>query len=155
MTLETEFNRRKTDTGIHTPFDISKLIAAEGDEKQRTFLLVLNNINNSLVENIRQTRALSDNIERHTEEFQSHLEKFNAHTQSQDEVINKHKGARTVILWLASAVQAIGIAIWVSVSADNSQIHKELETNLIYHAHNTERDDAQDRRILRLEEKAK
>lgn len=150
-----DLNRRATDTAAHAAFNIDQLIAAEADESKRVLLLVMNSMKQSLDANTRLTHALSESMERYATDFKEHKEEFNEHTEKQEEIINKGKGARVVILWVAGVVQAIGLSAWFNINGDMNEIRHDLNSNSAYHASNTQRDDEQDRRIAKLEEKNK
>lgn len=97
-------------------FDIEHLIAAEPDPKQRVYLIVLNNLNNSLVANTDTIKSVSTKLD-------THLTNFEQYTRDKDELLNKGRGAWKVAAWVLGIAQlAIG-ASWVSMRDEFAQLH--------------------------------
>lgn len=96
-----EHNRRATDART---LDIESMIAAEDDSKQRAFLIVLNSINNSLVANTSTIRDISEKLE-------THLTNFDTHTQNEEATLNKGRGAWRVIAAVLAQLQAVNLPV--------------------------------------------
>lgn len=111
--------RRLTD---HPPFtaDIDSMIAAEDDPKQRAFLIVLNNINKSLVANTGTIRDVSDKLE-------THLAHFEQHTKEDEALRNKGLGAWKVLSVVIGLIQLAGLAIWNNAREELKEIHVTLQ----------------------------
>lgn len=111
--------RRLTD---HPPFtaDIDSMIAAEDDPKQRAFLIVLNNINKSLVANTETIRDVSDKLE-------THLANFEQHTKEDEALRNKGLGAWKVLSAVIGLVQLAGLAIWNNAREELKEIHVTMQ----------------------------
>lgn len=97
--------RRKMDV---YGFDIEHLIAAESDPKQRVFLIVLNNLNGSLIENTQATASIGQKLD-------AHLSNFESYTKDKDRLLNQGRGAWLVAAWVLGLAQlAVGAsAVWV------------------------------------------
>lgn len=100
-------------------FDIDELIMQEDDPKQRTFLIVMNNINLSLISN---TKAVTDL----RSEFGVHLENFKAHTTQEARIFNQGRGMWRVIAWVIAAVQVIFGYGWMEMTAHMKSIDGAL-----------------------------
>jgi len=113
---DSPYNRRATDFKKH---DIEAMIAAEDDPKQRSFLIVLNSINNSLMANTTVTTNLST-------QFGEHLERFEEKVAEDARLLNQGKGAWKVAAWVLGAAQSIVVALALFAAKDISSIHEEL-----------------------------
>lgn len=102
------------------PVDIDLMIMEEDDPKQRAFLIVLNNINKSLVANTETIRDVSDKLE-------SHLENFEKHTQEEDAMRNKGIGMWKVAAWVIGIAQVVGLGIWQQAREELRDIHLALQ----------------------------
>lgn len=114
-----EQTRRATD---HPPFsaDIDTMIAQEDDQKQRAFLIVLNNINKSLLANTETIRDVSDKLE-------THLQHFEQHTKEDEALRNKGLGAWKVLSVVIGLIQLAGLAIWNNAREELKDIHLALQ----------------------------
>jgi hypothetical protein len=112
--------RRKVDLYA---FDIESLIAAEPDAKQRIYLIVLNNLNQSLVANTETIRSVSSKLD-------LHLTNFENYSKEKDALLNKGRGMWHVAAWIAAAAQVIGIGLWNSVRDDLANLH-ETDTKIM------------------------
>lgn len=112
----TEFNRRATDK---LPLDIDNMILQEDDLKQRAFLIVLNSINKSLMANTETIREVSEKLE-------SHLENFDSHTREEDARLNKGRGAWKILAWVVGVAQVMAIGIWNEARSEIKQINATL-----------------------------
>ena len=90
-------------------FDIEAMIMAEDDTKQRTFLIVMNNINMSLISN---TKAVTDL----RSEFGVHLENFKQHATQEERIFNQGKGMWRVISVVIAVVQVIFGYGWLEMT---------------------------------------
>ena len=128
--------RRATDKTVH---DIEQMIAAEDDHKQRAFLIVLNSINNSLIANTHTIQEVSDKLE-------THLTNFETHTREEDALLNKGRGAWKVAAWVVGVVQVVGVGIWADTRNDIKTLHAAV-------AALTASDSRMDARVAVLERK--
>jgi hypothetical protein len=99
--------------------DIEAMIAEENDPKQRSFLIILNSINNSLVANTQVTASLNN-------KFEEHLERFEQKVEEDAELLNQGKGAWKVAAWVLGAAQSVVIAAIVYAANDIKAIHTAL-----------------------------
>lgn len=107
--------------------DIEQMILQEDDAKDRAVLIVLNNINKSLLANTETIRDVSDKLE-------THLENFEKHTQEEDALRNKGLGAWKVASWVIGIAQVIGLGIWAQAREELKDIHitvQKSQTQLI------------------------
>ncbi len=102
-----------------TPIDIDQMIMQEDDPKQRAFLIVLNNINKSLIANTDTIREVSSKLETHLLHYEQHVEK-------EDELLNKGRGAWKVVAWVIGVVQIVGLGIWANAREELKDIHAML-----------------------------
>ena len=114
--------KRRTEDNDRTTQEIETLIMQEGDPKQRAFLIVLNNINKSLLANTHTVRDVSEKLE-------AHLENFASHAANEEALMNKGKGAWVVVAWVLGIVQLIGLGIWQSARMDLSTISQTITQN--------------------------
>ncbi len=96
-----------------TVYNIEKLIAEENDPKLRAFLILLNEINQSLISNTETTRELSEKLD-------AHMTRFEEKTARDTSMLDQARGAWRVIAWVLGGVQVIGLGIWTYA---NSAIH--------------------------------
>ena len=90
-------------------FDIDALIQQEDDLKQRTFLIVMNNINLSLISN---TQAVTDL----RAEFGTHLANFQEHAAREERIFNQGRGMWRIISFVIAAVQVIFGYGWMQMT---------------------------------------
>ena len=102
---------------VSTPavLDISLMIAAEDDPKQRAFLIVLNSINLALEANTVTVKEISFKLE-------THLLAYNQSTKDSEEIINKGKGAWKVIAWVIGIAQLVGMTGWYQLRNDMAEL---------------------------------
>ena len=103
---------------------IEQMIAEENDPRQRSFLIVLNSINNSLVAN---TKTISDV----SEKLDSHLTTFEEKAQADAEILNKGKGAWWVIAGVLGFVQVACVISFTSISAELKLIRTEIQAGAV------------------------
>jgi uncharacterized protein CbrC (UPF0167 family) len=113
----TEFNRRASDLKMH---DIESMIAEENDPKQRSFLIILNSINNSLVANTSATSELSKN-------FSDHLKEFEAKVAADAKIMNEGRGMWKVAAWLIGVAQAVVLAGGMKLVSELGGIHEAAD----------------------------
>lgn len=117
-------DRRKTDVNNE---EISELIKMEDDPKNRALLIVLQNINLSLITN---TKTVND-ID---EQLNKHMELYNTRITSEDAMYNKGRGAWKVLSGILGLIQ---IALVAFVAHANTQLdryqsmQRQLETRVI------------------------
>jgi len=103
-----------------TPIDIDQMIMQEDDPKQRAFLIVLNNINKSLIANTDTIRDVSEKLDAHLTSYEQHVEK-------EDALLNRGRGAWRVVAWVIGVVQVVGLGIWASAREEIKDIHAMLQ----------------------------
>lgn len=101
------------------PHDIEQMIMQEDDHKQRAFLIVLNSINNSLIANTHTIQEVSDKLE-------THLTNFETHAREEEAVMNKGRGAWKVAAWVVGVVQVVGLAVWADMRGDMKSLHADV-----------------------------
>lgn len=104
-------HKRRTDENNE---DISDMIRQEDDPKNRALLIILQNINLSLIAN---TKTVND-ID---EQLNKHMELYNKRIEAEDALYNKGRGAWKVVSWIFGVIQAFLIAIVVHA---NTQLDK-------------------------------
>jgi hypothetical protein len=110
-----EYNRRHDDGGRT---EIDDLIKQENDPKTRAILLVLQNINVSLMANTQAVNDTDTQLKAHMVEVQRQAEKNNA-------LINKGKGMWNVISILLAVVQAGLVYFMTMYLADIKNLHND------------------------------
>ncbi len=115
--------------------DISLMIAAENDPKQRAFLIVLHNINLSLEANTTTVKEISEKLE-------SHLEVFNQHTEEDQKWVNQGRGAWKIVAWVIGIAQVLATGAWVQQRMDMAALDQTVRKELIEHARTDSRMDS-------------
>lgn len=110
-------------TSTHT-MTIEQMIAEENDPRQRSFLIVLNSINNSLVANTKTISVVSDKLD-------SHLTTFEQKAQADAELLNKGKGAWWVIVGVMGFIQVVCVVFFTAISADLKSIRAEIQSGAL------------------------
>ena len=113
-------------------FDIEALIMAEDDPKNRTFLIVMNNINMSLISN---TQAVTDL----RSEFSEHKEIFQKHATQEEKIFNQGKGMWRVISVVISVVQVIFGYGWMQMTTHLNYIDNKLMSSQLADAKQEQR----------------
>jgi len=119
-----EHNRRHDDGG---KTEIDELIKQENDPKTRAILLVLQNINVSLMANTEAVNDTDKQLKAHMIEVQKQSEVNNA-------LINKGKGMWNIISMVLAAVQVALVYFMSIYLADIKSLHAEdagLEKRII------------------------
>jgi hypothetical protein len=106
--------RRKVDL---YSFDIESLIAEESDTKQRVYLIVLNNLNKSLVANTETILSVSQKLD-------THLTNFETYTKDKDELLNKGRGMWKVAAWVLGVAQLVAGAGWMTIRGEMNRMHE-------------------------------
>ena len=99
--------------------DISQMIAAENDPKQRASLIVLHAISLSLEANTTTVRDISAKLEKH-------LDAFDRHATKEEQLINQGRGAWRIIAWVLAGVQVIAIVLWNETRSAQKDTQAEL-----------------------------
>lgn len=97
-------------------FDIEHLIAGEEDPKQRVYLIVLNNLNNSLVANTDTIRSVSSKLD-------THLMNFESYTKDKDAMLNKGRGAWKVAAWVLGIAQVAVVSAAMGMRSEFTDLH--------------------------------
>jgi hypothetical protein len=97
--------------------EIGELIKLEEDAKNRAFLIILQNINLSLIAN---TQTVND-ID---EQLKEHLVEFKARAVREDEILNKGRGAWHIVSWVLGSAQIIVIWLVLQTLAEIRDLHK-------------------------------
>lgn len=121
-------------TSIDTRFDdenikqaVQQLIIDEQDPKEKLRLLMLLQLNSSLVSNVVAVRNL-------TGEFKEHRLEFEGHVKAEEKMINTGRGAIWAVIALIGFVQAISGYVFTShmdrfdrVAAISVETHEDIE----------------------------
>jgi hypothetical protein len=110
-----EHNRRHDDGG---KTEIDELIKLENDPKTRAILLVLQNINVSLMANTQAVNDTDTQLKAHMVETQKQAERNNA-------LINKGKGMWNIISILLAMVQAGLVYFMTMYLSDIKNLHRD------------------------------
>lgn len=118
--------------------NIEDMISAENDPEKRATLMVLNNINQSLLKNTIAVEDISGRLNDHVEAFKEHRGEFREHAESEAALVNQFKGSYRIGVWVLGVVQTliVGCFAWVTsnITMINNEIH-ELEVSVsAYHA---------------------
>ena len=119
-----EYNRRHDDGG---KTEIDELIKAENDPKTRAILLVLQNINVSLMAN---TEAVNDT----DRQLKQHMTAVAKNAEENNVLLNKGRGMWNVISLVLAAVQVALVYFMSMYLADIKSLHAEdagLEKRII------------------------
>ena len=109
MSDETENTRRASD---RQQDEIDKLIRRENDPERRELMLVLQNINRSLIANTISTQQTQIEVEKHRQDFVVHLRNFEAHAMNEDAIMNRGRGAWMVLATVLTIAQAVAVYGW-------------------------------------------
>jgi hypothetical protein len=119
-----EYNRRHDDGG---KTEIDELIKAENDPKTRAILLVLQNINVSLMAN---TEAVNDT----DRQLKQHMVEVAKRTDESNALLNKGRGMWNIISLVLAAVQVALVYFMSMYLSDIKSLHAEdagLEKRII------------------------
>ena len=119
-----EYNRRYDDGG---KTEIDELIKAENDPKARAILLVLQNINVSLIAN---TEAVNDT----DRQLKQHMVEVAKRTEESNALLNKGRGMWNIISLVLAAVQVALVYFMSMYLADIKSLHQDdagLEKRII------------------------
>ena len=119
-----EYNRRHDDGG---KTEIDELIKQENDPKTRAILLVLQNINVSLMANTEAVNDTDRQLKQHMVEVQKRTEESNA-------LLNKGRGMWNIISLVLAAVQMALVYFMSMYLSDIKSLHAEdagLEKRII------------------------
>lgn len=107
--------------------NIEHLIGEENDPQQRAILIILNNINLSLMATTETTRSLA--------------EKFDAHMTDYEALRNKGVGAWRVFVWGIGIAQAVSFSVCMWMLQDLASLHSQVISGQVTDARHTERID--------------
>ena len=124
-----EHKRRSMDS---YGFDIEAMIMAEEDPKNRAFLVVMNNINMSLISN---TQAVTDL----RSEFSVHKDIFQQHATQEEKIFNQGKGMWRIISVVIAIVQVIFGYGWMETAGHLKSIDAAIATSQLNDAKNESR----------------
>lgn len=110
-----EHNRRHDDGG---KTEIDELIKGENDPKTRAILLVLQNINISLIANTEAVNDTDRQLKQHMVEVQKRTDENNA-------LLNKGRGMWNIISLVLAAVQMALVYFMSMYLADIKSLHQE------------------------------
>jgi len=112
------FNKRSTDYTNMTQNNekITALIEESNDPKDRAFLIVLQQINTSLIAN---TSTINDVAFK----LNTHLDDYEKHSISEEALLNKGKGAWTIITWFIAILQGILVIAASTLYTDIKSLH--------------------------------
>ena len=119
-----EYNRRHDDGG---KTEIDELIKAENDPKTRAILLVLQNINVSLIAN---TEAVNDT----DRQLKQHMTAVAKNAEENNALLNKGRGMWNIISLVLAAVQVAFVYFMSMYLSDIKSLHAEdagLENRII------------------------
>lgn len=105
--------RRKVDL---YGMDLDHLIAQEDDPKQRVFLILLNNLNASLIDNTKATSIIGSKLD-------EHLTNFEVYTKDKDQLLNQGRGAWKVAAWVLGLAQVVAGVVWMDIRAELADMH--------------------------------
>lgn len=109
MSDETDNTRRASD---RQQDEIDKLIRRENDPERRELMLVLQNINRSLIANTISTQQTQAEVEKHRQDFMVHLRNFEAHAMNEEAIMNRGRGAWMVLATVLTLAQGVAVYGW-------------------------------------------
>lgn len=109
-------NRRASDKSKHND-DIGELIKLESDAKNRAFLIILQNINLSLIAN---TQTVND-ID---EQLKEHLDVYKARSIAEDALLNKGRGMWRIVSWVLGSAQLVMVWLMMQTYGELKDLHK-------------------------------
>ncbi len=96
---------------------IEQLILSESDPRERARLLILLQLNNSLVDNVVAVRELTD-------EFKHHRKEFEAHVEQEMKFISYGRGAMWGVIAMLAVLQIMAGYIFSEHMADFKEVEK-------------------------------
>lgn len=108
-------DRRKTDN-VDDLDEISEMIKQENDPKIRLQLMVLYNINLSLIANTETVNDIDTQLK-------THLEEYSKRTATEEALINRGKGAWKVLAWVGGFAQAGILALAFNTLSELKVLH--------------------------------
>lgn len=116
----TELHHRRAQDLNPPSLDISKMIAAENDPRQRASLVVLHAISLSLEANTATVRDIS-------EKFEAHRIQFQTHATTEQLLMSQGRGAWKVMAWVIGLAQFLMVYAW----NDAREAWKELRSSVV------------------------
>lgn len=101
---------------MHKEDEIDALIKLENDPKSRAILLVLQNINLSLIANTQLTTDVDSQLKQH-------LVEFRARAEVEDATVNKGKGAWKVASFVLGLAQTVIIFLLTHIATELTNLH--------------------------------
>ena len=117
-------------SGTYQAFNIDMMISQETDTKQRVYLLILQNINNSLIANTSLTRTLVGDLKKLSTSLDDHQ-------QEHENLVNKAKGAKMMLPLLGiagSLIQGLIIYLWLQNGTAIDTIGRDIAIGKIAQA---------------------
>lgn len=112
---------------IHNNDKISSLIEDADDPKDRAFLIVLQQINQSLIAN---TSTINDVAS----QLNAHLVNYETHAKKSEALVNRGKGAWLIASWVIGILQLAIIAVGTALYNNINTLHdidSKLESRII------------------------
>ena len=135
--------RRATDKAMQD--EIRKLIADADDPKDRAFLIILSAINDSLIANTQTISSVSEKLD-------THLTKFEEHTRIEEAMVNQGRGMWKLAAGFLGVLQAVGLALWMSVSSSIAELSDFAHKDIAQHAVIDNRLNSLENRVSKHEE---
>lgn len=124
-----EIKRRVPD---YRTVSIEDMIAAEDDAKQRSFLIVMNNMSVNL-------QANTDMIQDISRKFESHQTKYEAQLDAEQARLHQGQGMKKVVLWLAGVLQVVVLALCAQLTHSLIDINNSITALHVVDARTEER----------------
>lgn len=125
----TEVKRRPAD---YRTVSIEDMIAAEDDAKQRSFLIVMNNMSINL-------QANTDMIQDISRKFESHQTKYEAQVDAEQERLHQGQGIKKAALWFAGVLQVVVLALCAQLTHSLIDINSSIAALRVVDARTEER----------------
>jgi len=105
---------------------IDAMISSESDPKQRAFLIVVSNINHSIV-------VHTETIQTINAQLKEHIRRYEEHAAAEERAWNQGRGAWKIASWVLGITQVVGVALWIEFRADMTRMHDESIADRIAH----------------------
>lgn len=97
--------------------EIGELIKLESDAKNRAFLIILQNINLSLIAN---TQTVND-ID---QQLKEHLDVYKTRSATEDALLNKGRGMWQIVSWVLGTAQLIMVWLMLQTYGELKDLHR-------------------------------
>jgi hypothetical protein len=116
-----------------TQDSIDALIRAENNAGVRELLIVLQNINLSLIANTIATKQTQSSLTKHMGDFNVLVDNFSKHTFNEEAIMNRGRGMWSVLAFVLTMVQGLAIYGWHESRNEIKTLQDEVRSAEITH----------------------